>query len=114
MILVHELWPYMLLILVGFLPNEIWRLLGVLASRGVEEESELIIWVRSVATAILAGVVIKIIIFAPGALASVALAARLGAAAVGVVAFLLCRGSVFAGVAAGCAALVVGAKLLGG
>jgi hypothetical protein len=111
---IQELWPYVLLVLVGFLPNEIWRLLGVLASRGVEEDSELIIWVRSVATAILAGVVIKIVVFAPGALAGIPLAARLGAAALGVIAFLLCRGSVFAGVATGCVALLLGARLLGG
>ncbi len=25
-----ELWPYLVLILVGFLPNEIWRMLGLL------------------------------------------------------------------------------------
>lgn len=114
MTLMPELWPYVLLVLVGFLPNEIWRLLGVLASRGIEEDSELIIWVRSVATAILAGVVIKIVVFAPGALAGIPLSARLGAAVLGVVAFLVCRGSVFAGVATGCTALVIGAKLLGG
>jgi hypothetical protein len=114
MTLMQELWPYVLLILVGFLPNEIWRLLGVLASRGIEENSELIIWVRSVATAILAGVVIKIVVFAPGALAGIPLAARLGAAVLGVIAFLAGRGSVFAGVATGCTALVIGAKLLGG
>ena len=114
MTLMQELWPYLLLVLVGFLPNEIWRVLGVLASRGIEEDSELIIWVRSVATAILAGVVIKIIVFAPGALASVPLAARLGAAVLGVIAFLLCRGSVFAGVATGCGALLLGARLLAG
>jgi len=113
MTLVQELWPYVLLMLVGFLPNEVWRMLGVLASRGVEEDSELIVWVRSVATAILAGVVIKIVIFAPGALASVPLAARLGAMGLGVVAYLGFRGSVFAGVATGCTALVVGALLLG-
>ena len=114
MTLLRDFWPYVLLVLVGFLPNEIWRLLGVLASRGIAEDSELIIWVRSVATAILAGVVIKIVIFAPGALASVPLSARLGAIVFGVGAFLLFRSSVFAGVAAGCAALVVGAVVMGG
>jgi len=114
MTLVHELWPYVLLVLTGFLPNEVWRLLGVLASRGIEEDSELIVWVRSVATAILAGVVIKIVVFAPGALASVALTARIAAISLGVVAFLAFRGSVFAGVLTGCTALVAGAKLLGG
>src|SRR5262245_3196664 len=114
MTVIRELWPYLLLILTGFLPNEVWRLLGVLASRGIEEDSELIVWVRSVATAILAGVVIKIVIFAPGALASVPFAARLGAMVLGVAAYLGFRGSVFAGVAVGCTALVAGALVLGG
>jgi branched-subunit amino acid transport protein AzlD len=109
-----ELWPYILLVLVGVLPNEIWRLLGVLASRGIAEDSELIIWVRAVATAILGGVVVKIVIFAPGALAGVPMTARLTAIAAGVLAFLMFRGSVFAGVAAGCGTLVAGAWLMGG
>ena len=70
---VGELWPYLILILAGFLPNEVWRMLGIVASSGVDEGSELIIWVRAVATAILTGVVAKIIVFAPGALADVSL-----------------------------------------
>jgi hypothetical protein len=47
----------------------------------------------------------------PGALAEVPLAVRLGAIACGFCAFLLVRRSVFAGVLAGEAALVVGAFL---
>ena len=41
-------------------------MLGIVASRGIDEGSELIIWVRAVATAILTGVVSKIVVFAPG------------------------------------------------
>ena len=67
------LWPYLVLILVGFLPNEVWRMLGVVASRGLDEGSEIIVWVRAVATAILTGVVAKLMVFAPGALATVPL-----------------------------------------
>ena len=56
-----EFWPYLLLLLVGFLPNEIWRWLGVIASRGLDEDSEIVVWVRARATAILAGVIARLI-----------------------------------------------------
>lgn len=101
-------WPWLLLIVVGFLPNEMWRMLGMVASRGIDEESELIIWVRAVATATLTGVVSKIVVFAPGALATVPLAVRLCAVAAGLAAFFVMRQSVFAALATGVAAILVG------
>lgn len=108
-----EPWSYLVLILVGFMPNEIWRMLGVLVSRGLDEESEIVIWVRAVATALLAGVIAKIVFFPPGALASIIAPVRFGAIALGFLAFLLVRRSVFAGVVAGEIALVIGALWTG-
>jgi branched-subunit amino acid transport protein AzlD len=102
-----------LLLLVGFLPNEMWRWLGVVASRGLDEDSEIVVWVRAVATAILAGVIARLIIFAPGALASVPLGVRLLAISAGFLAFALARRSAFVGVATGEAALVLGALVVG-
>lgn len=107
------LWPYLILILVGFLPNEVWRWLGVAFARGLDEGSEIIVWVRAVATAVLAGVIARLTILAPGALATVPLSVRLAAIVVGFVAFLAVRRSAFVGVAAGLAALVLGALLAG-
>jgi hypothetical protein len=101
--------PYLVLIAAGFLPNEIWRMLGIVVAHGLDESSELVVWVRAVATALLAGVVAKVILFPPGGLADVRLAIRLSAMAVGFVAFLLLRRSVLAGVLAGEAALILGA-----
>ena len=106
-----ELWPYVVLVLVGFLPNEVWRWLGFMLARGVDEGSEMLVWVRAVATAVLAAVIAKLIFFAPGALASVPLSVRLVAMAVGFAGFVLFRRSVFAGVAVGEAALIAGALL---
>jgi len=106
-----ELWPYLVLILVGFLPSDIWRLLGIVVARGLDEDAELVVWVRAVATAVLAGVIAKIVFFAPAALAAVPLTARLVALALGFLAFLVARRSVFAGVATGEAALFAGAFL---
>ena len=104
-----ELHTYVLLVLVGFLPNEIWRMLGLVVARGIDEDSELFMWARAVATAVLAGVIAKIILFAPGALADVPLVIRLGAIAYGFAVFLLVRRSVFAGVLVGEIVLIIGA-----
>jgi len=101
--------PYLALLLLGFLPSEMWRWLGVVFARGLDEGSEIVVWVRAVATAILAGVIAKLTIFAPGVLATVPTPVRLGAVAVGFVAFMLLRRSVLAGVIAGEVALTLGA-----
>jgi hypothetical protein len=101
----------MALLLVGFLPNEIWRWLAVIFSRGLDEGAEILVWVRAVATAILAGVIAKLTLFAPGVLATVPTPVRLAAVAIGFLAFVGVRRSVFAGVLAGEAALIAGAWL---
>lgn len=108
-----ELWPYLTMILVGFLPNEVWRWLAVVAARGLDERSEIVVWVRAVATAILAGVIAKLTLIPPGALASVPLSVRLASVAIGFAAFLAFRRSVLVGVVAGEAVLVIGTLLWG-
>ena len=106
-----DLAPYLIAVVVGFLPNEVWRFFGLVLARGLDEESELVLWARAVATAILAGVIAKLILFSSGALASVPLTVRVGAALGGFAAFLLIRRSVLAGVVAGEALLVLGSYL---
>ena len=73
-----ELPAYVPLVVVGFLPNEVWRRLGLVVARGIDEEFKFS-WARAVATAVLAGVIAKIVMFPPGALAVVPLGVRLGA-----------------------------------
>ena len=79
------------LVLAGFLPNEIWRMLGLWLGGGVDEGSELLVWVRAVATAILAGVIAQILVYPPGALASVPEMLRYGAVAAGFAVFIAAR-----------------------
>ena len=67
------LWPYLVIILFGFLPSEIWRWLAVFLGRGIDENSEILVWVRAVASALLAGVVAKLILTPTGALATIPL-----------------------------------------
>ena len=104
-----ELHAYVLLVLVGFLPSEIWRMIGLVAARGIDEESEFFMWARAVAIAVLAGVIAKIIVLPPGTLAGVPLGIRLVAIACGFVTYLAVGRSVFAGVIGGEIALILGA-----
>lgn len=102
-----------LLVIVGFLPNEVWRMVGLWFGGGVDESSEVLVWVRAVATAILAGVIAQILVRPPGALASVPDALRYGAVVAGFAVFLLARRSIFAGVACGEIVLLAGKWWLG-
>ena len=85
----------------GAIPNQIWRMLGLWLGGGLDEGSELLVWVRAVATAILAGVIAQILVEPPGALASVPDVLRYGALVAGFIAFVLLRRSILAGVVCG-------------
>ncbi len=108
-----ELGPYLALILVGFLPNEVWRVMGIAVVRGLDENSQIIVWVRAVATAILAGVMAQLIMTTSGALAAIPLFVRVGAAAIGFAAFMAARKSVFVGVLVGELVFLAGAWMYG-
>jgi len=102
-----------LLLVAGFLSNEIWRAAGVVIGGKMDENAEILIWVRAVAAAILAGVIAQILISPPGVLATVPAAVRFSAAAFGFAVFLIARRSVFAGVLAGEVIIVAGKWWLG-
>jgi Branched-chain amino acid transport protein (AzlD) len=107
----RELSPYLVLILVGFLPNEFWRVLGLVIGRSLADDSEIIVWVRAVAVGVLAAVIAKLTLVPPGALAVAPLAVRLAAITCGFLTFLVVRRSVFAGLIAGELVLLVGGFL---
>ena len=60
-----EIGPIFALILVGFLPNEVWRVLGLMLVTGLDEESEVLVWVRAVATAMHSAMTISTRVRAP-------------------------------------------------
>lgn len=76
-------WPYAFVILAGTLPTDIWRWLGVFLAGKVQDDSEIFIWIRAVATALVAAVIAKLILFPAGALAEISLLLRLMAVASG-------------------------------
>ena len=102
-----------ILFVAGVIPNQIWRMLGLWFGGGIDEGCELLVWVRAVATAILAGVIAQIVVQPPGALASVPGFLRYGSVAAGFAVFLLSRKSIFAGVIAGEIVLLAGKWWLG-
>jgi branched-subunit amino acid transport protein len=101
------------LVLAGVIPNQIWRMLGLWLGSGIDEGSDLLMWVKAVATAILAGVIAEILVRPPGALASVPDFLRYGALVVGFIVFMLTRRSIFAGVVSGEVVMLVGKWWLG-
>lgn len=100
----------LIVILVGFLPTEIWRSLAIVAGRRIPEGSAVFHWVRAVATALLAAVVARLVLAPSGVLVDVPLAMRLGAVGAGLAVFLATRHSMFFGILAG--ELVIVAALL--
>jgi hypothetical protein len=104
-----DLWPYLLVIVAGFLPTDIWRWLAVIFARRLDEGSEIMIFVRAVATALVAGVIMRLVLLPTGDLVAVPLAIRAGAVAGGFVVYFLARRSMLVGVLAGEAIMVAGA-----
>lgn len=100
------LWPYLVVVLIGFLPTEIWRVMGVFAGRNLDENSDIMVWVRLVAAALVAGVVAKLLMSPSGALAVVPLWARMGALAAGCLGYWVMRRSVLGALVLGEAVLI--------
>jgi hypothetical protein len=102
---------YLAFFLAGFLVSEPWRWGGALLGRNIDPASELFTWVRAVSTAIVAGLVARMLVFPAGALADVGFAVRIVAIAFGIAGYAIARRSIGAGVAAGVAALLIGQRL---
>jgi hypothetical protein len=102
------LWPYLFVVIAGFLATEVWRWVGVLVGTRLDESSPVIGWVRAVATALVAGVIAKLLLSPGGALGATPMLLRIAAAAVGFVAYMVGGQRLFVGIAAAEAALVAG------
>jgi len=93
--------PYLSIIVAATLPTQIWRVLGVLFAGRLDEASEVLAWVRAVATALVAAVIAKLILFPTAALAEVPLIARTGATAVAFGVYLAAGRGLALGILAG-------------
>lgn len=96
-----ELWPYAVVLLAGFLPNEVFRIAAVVAARGIDPRSPWLEWVKIVAITLLAAVVSRLLYAPPSVLAAVPFPWRIAAVALGVAVFYAARRSVVVGLLAG-------------
>lgn len=100
-------WPYLFILVAGWLATDTWRFLGVYFGGRISERSEALVAVRAVATALVAGVIGNLIVFPSGALADTSLLLRLSAAGVGFAAFIASGKKMLVGIIV--AELVLGA-----
>ena len=98
---------YLTLLIAGFLANEVWRWAGVMVGTRLDLDGQAFLWVRAVALALVAGLVSRMVLFPAGAIANVALAARLGAFAGGIALYFLIRRNLAAGVVGGALLLIL-------
>ena len=82
---------YLIMVLVAAVPTGLWRVSGIVLARRLSSQSEIFEWVRFVATALLAGVVSKLLFSSTGVLAEVLLSIRIGAIASAFLVFMLCK-----------------------
>lgn len=100
---------YLLLaVILAFLANDFWRWLGVLLSARLDEDGALFAWVKMVATALVAGLVAKLVLAPTGGLGLAPVWLRLAAVGCGLAAYAAGRRSLTLGMIAAEAALIAG------
>ena len=101
------------ILIAGVAANALWRLAGLALSSGLSEDGPVIAWVRAVSTALVAGLVARIVIFPPGALADISTPVRVGAFILGIAVYYAARRHMGLGILAATSSLIA-AHLLGG
>lgn len=105
--------PLLYILIAGVAANAVWRLGGLVLSSGLSEEGPVIAWIKAVSTALVSGLVMRIVIFPPGALASIGTPARVGAFALGIAVYYVTQRNMALGILAATVCLVA-LHLLGG
>ncbi len=105
-------WPFLFILIAGWATTDGWRFLGVYLGGKMSEESDLLVFVRCVATALVAAVIANLVVFPGGALAESPLLLRVVAAVIAFAAYLLTRKNILLGILAGEAVLLSGLFLL--
>ncbi len=98
--------PIAAILLVAALPTHIWRWLGVLFAGRMDETSEVFVWVKAVATALVAALIAKLVLMPTGPLAALPVAVRCGAALLALAVYVVAGKRLAIGIAAGELALV--------
>jgi hypothetical protein len=101
-------WPFLFILVGGWLATDAWRFLGVYLGGRVSDDSAALVLVRAIATALVAAVIGNLIIFPTGDLAATSVWLRIGSAAAGFIAYLAARKTVIVGILVAEAVLLTG------
>jgi hypothetical protein len=91
-------WPFVFILIAGAVPTAIWRWAGVFLVGNMDETSEWLVFIRCIATGLVAAVIAQFVFNPTGTLAELPLWLRLGAAFGGFGIFLVTGRHVFVGV----------------
>jgi hypothetical protein len=106
-------WPFLYILIAGWLATDGWRFLGVFLGGRISEQSDILVLVRAIATALVAAVVSGLVVTPSGALAAVPIAIRIGATLTGFAVYLASRHHMLLGILAGETVLIAGMLLTG-
>ncbi len=98
---------YGIILLAGVLMTEMWRWLGVLVGNRLSVDGPIFLWVRAVATALVAAMVSRMLLYPAGQLAAVPWTWRAGAFLAGIAFYFAARRNLGAGVLGGATVLLV-------
>lgn len=102
---------YASMLVAAVIPNGVWRWIAVFAAARLNDDSPFFLWVRHVATCLVAGVVAQLLISPPGALALAPPWLRVGALVAAGLVWRFGGRSAYVGWAAGVGLLAAGVAL---
>jgi len=108
-----SLWVLAAMVPAGLVATYFWRVLGVVAVTRIDPESDALLWVRAVSTALVAALVMRMVIVPSGVLADIALWHRLAAVIIAIAVFYMASRSTNAGTFAGVIAVALLHVMLG-
>lgn len=98
---------YLVIAAIALIAHESWRWLGLWLAADIAVDGDVFAWVQYVANALVAGLVMRLVVFPGGALAAIPIEARLGALAIGIFVFFATGRVLAAGVASASISLLV-------
>lgn len=101
-------WPFVFILVAGWIATDMWRWLGVLLGNRIDETAELLVYVRAVATALVAGVIAQLVLYPSGTLAETPVWLRVIATIVGFGTYLTFGYRISLGIAAALGILLLG------
>jgi branched-subunit amino acid transport protein len=101
-------WTLAAIILAAAAVSDFWRMLGAMVSARIDESSPAYTLVKCVATALIAAIIAKLVLYPTGLLGEIPLWLRIGAMAAGFAAYLATRRSMVMGTIVCTAVLATG------